>query len=306
MTQHRGNIDDFGMDTISLAGTLPAKLRAMRDAGFSQVMLNARDLVAIRRACTMRCARSSAAACASPASRCCATSKAWPAICTTTRSTSPSRCSRCARAVGAPLLLACSSTQHARHAGSSTRWRATCASWRCWRCRSASRSPTRACRGAARSTSSPTAWDVVSRADAPNLGMGIDSFHIVRRQDAAGRPRHARPRQDLPRAAGRLHVARDPFVRGAHRHRAPLPRVPGRGRAQRRRSPSWCIRLDALGYRGDYSFEVFNDDYQQMPPATVAERARRSAVWLGEEVLRRSVPLPGAMRLKGRAAPAAS
>jgi hypothetical protein len=51
---------------------------------------------------------------------------------------------------------------------------------------------------------------------------------------------------------------------------------------------------------------VFNDDYQQIPPPTVAQRARRSAEWLGEEVLRRSVPLPGAMRLKGRASPAAS
>src|SRR6188768_4098517 len=36
---------DFGMDTISLAGPLQAKLRAMREAGFSQVMLAARDLV---------------------------------------------------------------------------------------------------------------------------------------------------------------------------------------------------------------------------------------------------------------------
>jgi sugar phosphate isomerase/epimerase len=25
------------------------------------------------------------------------------------------------------------------------------------------------------------------------------------------------------------------------------------------------MRLDRLGYRGDYNFEVFNDDYQQMP-----------------------------------------
>jgi hypothetical protein len=58
------------------------------------------------------------------------------------------------------------------------------------------------------------------------------------------------------------------------------------------------LKLDALGYRGDYSFEVFNDDYQQIPPEAVAERARRSALWLGEEVLRRSVPLPNAMRLK--------
>src|SRR4029453_9522099 len=39
------NFDDFGMDTISLAGTLPAKLAAIRGAGFSQVMLSARDIV---------------------------------------------------------------------------------------------------------------------------------------------------------------------------------------------------------------------------------------------------------------------
>jgi hypothetical protein len=39
------NIGDFGMDTISLAGTLPAQLAAVRDAGFSQIMLSARDVV---------------------------------------------------------------------------------------------------------------------------------------------------------------------------------------------------------------------------------------------------------------------
>ena len=49
--------------------------------------------------------------------------------------------------------------------------------------------------------------------------------------------------------------------------------------------------LDGLGYRGDCSFEVFNDDYQQLPLPMVAERARRAAVWLAEDVLRRSVPL---------------
>jgi sugar phosphate isomerase/epimerase len=52
-------------------------------------------------------------------------------------------------------------------------------------------------------------------------------------------------------------------------------------------------RLDAMGYDGDYSFEVFNDDYQQMRVDTVAERARASAEWLAEDVLRRAVPLPG-------------
>ena len=44
MTPRLGTIDDFGMDTISLAGPLPAKLRAIREAGFSQVMLSAREV----------------------------------------------------------------------------------------------------------------------------------------------------------------------------------------------------------------------------------------------------------------------
>jgi hypothetical protein len=57
-------------------------------------------------------------------------------------------------------------------------------------------------------------------------------------------------------------------------------------------------RLDRIGYRGDYSFEVFNDDYQQMPLPAVGGRARRAALWLGEDVLRRSVPLPNSLRLR--------
>ncbi|MDO8718986.1 MAG: sugar phosphate isomerase/epimerase, partial [Polaromonas sp.] len=45
MTHNSGNIDDFGMDTISLAGPLEAKLKAVREAGFTQIMLAAKDLV---------------------------------------------------------------------------------------------------------------------------------------------------------------------------------------------------------------------------------------------------------------------
>ena len=53
-----------------------------------------------------------------------------------------------------------------------------------------------------------------------------------------------------------------------------------------------------LGYRGDYSFEVFNDDYQQMPLESVAKRTRQSALWLSDGVLRRTVPLPNQIKLK--------
>jgi sugar phosphate isomerase/epimerase len=52
--------------------------------------------------------------------------------------------------------------------------------------------------------------------------------------------------------------------------------------------------LDRLGYRGDYSFEVFNDDYTQLAVESVTERARRSVKWLTDQVSRRSLPLRGA------------
>ena len=37
--------EDCGMDTITLAGPLEDKLAAVRDAGFTQIMLSARDIV---------------------------------------------------------------------------------------------------------------------------------------------------------------------------------------------------------------------------------------------------------------------
>ena len=39
------NLDNFGMDTITLAGPLEAKLAAIKGAGFTHVMLNATDIV---------------------------------------------------------------------------------------------------------------------------------------------------------------------------------------------------------------------------------------------------------------------
>jgi sugar phosphate isomerase/epimerase len=57
-------------------------------------------------------------------------------------------------------------------------------------------------------------------------------------------------------------------------------------------------RLDTIGYCGNYSFDVYNDDYLRMPPEAVAARARRAAVWLAETVLRRALPVPDVDRLR--------
>ncbi len=141
------------------------------------------------------------------------------------------------------------------------------------------------------------AWQIVCEADAPNLGIGLDSFHIFAAKDALEDFDLLDPLriylvqlsdfmwQETPTFEERMTTARTFRVfPGEGVHSEELARL--------------VMALDQLGYRGDYSFEVFNDDYQQLPLPVVAERARRAALWLAEDVLRRSVPLPGAMRLR--------
>lgn len=283
-------LHEFGMDTITLAGTLEAKLEAMAAAGFPQVMLSARDLtghpggveaaIAAVRASGLRItgfqvlrdfeglsghlhgykvdiARSMLELCA---------------------------------ALGSRVLLACSSTS--RHASQDPddiardlRKLAMLAvplgikvayeglSW-------------------GRTINEyTTAWDVICRADCPNLGIGIDSFHIFAAKTSLDAIDDLDPERiflvqlsdlmwhDVPSFEERMATARSMRV------------FPGEG-VHSDQLADLVLRLDAIGYDGDYSFEVFNDDYQQMPLARVAERARRSALWLREEVLHRPAPLP--------------
>ncbi len=136
-----------------------------------------------------------------------------------------------------------------------------------------------------------TAWDVVCRADCPNLGIGIDSFHIFAANTALDDIEELDPEkiflvqlsdfmwQETPTFEERMTTARTFRV------------FPGEG-VHSEQLAQLVMRLDRIGYRGDYSFEVFNDDYQQLPLDVVAERARRSAMWLHQDVLHRTAPLP--------------
>ena len=91
------NLDHFGMDTITLAGPLEAEAagdaRGRLHPDHAERLRHRRPSGRRAGGGARRCGR---AACASPASRCCATSRASPVTCTPTRSTSPRRCSRCA------------------------------------------------------------------------------------------------------------------------------------------------------------------------------------------------------------------
>jgi sugar phosphate isomerase/epimerase len=155
-----------------------------------------------------------------------------------------------------------------------------------------------------RVTDFATAWDVICRADAPNLGLAIDSAHTLITQT---------PLDELELIEHhkifivRLADFMEPETRSDDKGMTSSRQFrvfPGEG-MHSAQVADLVMRLAALGYGGDYSFEVFNDDYRQLPAPLVAQRARVAAEWLGEEVLRRSAPFPGRMRLRQNSSPMA-
>ena len=296
MTQHTGRIDDFGMDTISLAGPLPAKLRAIREAGFSQVMLSARDLVGHAEGVEAAIAAVRESGLRVTGFQVLRDFEGLSGRLHEYKVDIAKSMLELAAAVGAKVLLVCSSTS--AHASddrdliardlrklamlaipNGIRVAYEALSW-------------------GRSIEEfPAAWDVVMRADMPNLGLGLDSFHMFATKTSLDELQWLDPEriflvqladfmwQEIRSVEERIATARHFRV------------FPGEG-AHSDQVAALVSRLHAQGYRGDYSFEVFNDDYQQIPLPDVARRARKAADWLGEGILRRSVPLPGLMRLQ--------
>ncbi len=296
MSQFEGKFDDFGMDTISLAGPLKAKLSAMKAAGFTQVMLLARDLVGHP--------------------------DGWQAAVQEVKDSglrvtgfqvlrdfeglsghlheykvdiAKSMMEMCA-ALDCRVMLACSSTS--THATGDTD-----ALVRDLRKLAMLAIPMNikiafeALSWGRTINEFPQAWDLIMQADMPNLGLGFDSFHMFATKTPLDELEILDPSKiflvqladfmwnEIKTVEERITTARTFRV------------FPGEG-VHSEALAQLVLKLHQLGYRGDYSFEVFNDDYQQMPLETVAARARRAALWLGEDVLRRSVPLPNQLRLK--------
>ena len=283
-------LDGYGMDTITMAGPLEAKLDAMKSVGFSQVMLMARDLVghpggvkaAVKavqesglRPTGFQVLRDFEGLSGHLHSYKVDIAKSMLEMCAAT---------------GSKVLLACSSTS--RHAtedldliakdlkklammaiplGIKVAYEGL--SW-------------------GRTVNEfTTSWDVVCRADCPNLGIGIDSFHIFAAKTPLDAIEDIDPDRiflaqlsdfmwhETPSFEERMTTARTFRV------------FPGEG-VHSDQLADLVLRLERIGYRGDYSFEVFNDDYQQLPLEKVTERARKSATWLHQDVLHRSAPLP--------------
>ena len=136
-------------------------------------------------------------------------------------------------------------------------------------------------------------WEIVQRADRDNLGVCIDSFHVLANCSLNGTDFDALETIPGERIA---FVQLSDFLWTAVR--TPEERIetarhlrvfPGEG--VHSAELSRMIRMiDRSGYRGDWSFEVFNDDYVQMPSEAVALRARNAAMWVAAQSERRSLP----------------
>ena len=296
MRQIEGDFDDFGMDTISLTGPLEAKLAAIRGAGFSQVMLAARDLVGHAQGWRAAVAAVKASGLRVTGFQVLRDFEGLSGHLHAYKVDIAKSMLEMCHALDCRLLLACSSTSV--HASEDPQVLV-----RDLRKLAMLALPMRikvayeALSWGRTVNQFPQAWDLIAQADMPNLGLGFDAFHLL----ATNTPLHElellEPDKiflvqladfmwnEIKSVEERIATARHFRV------------FPGEG-VHSQDLAALTLKLHQLGYRGDYSFEVFNDDYQQMPLETVAQRARVSAAWLGEQVLRRSVPLPNRMRLK--------
>ena len=291
------NLENFGMDTISLAGALEGKLRAVREAGFDQIMLSARDLVehpggesaaiALVRESGLRVTgfqvlRDFEGLSGHLHAYKVDVAKAMLGMC---------------RALGSGLLLVCSSTS--THASGDPEVLA-----RDLRKLAMLAIPLdiriayEALSWGKHVKEFPQASSIVSAGNCPNLGLGLDAFHLLATKTGLDQLDLIDPQKvflvqlsdfmwrELPSIEERINTARHFRV------------FPGEG-LHSTEVAELVQRLDENGYRGDYSFEVFNDDYTQLPPAVVAGRARASAKWITDHVSRRSIPMRRAIHARG-------
>jgi sugar phosphate isomerase/epimerase len=283
-------IAGFGMDTITMAGTLEAKLDAMKGAGFSQVMLMARDLVSHPGGVAGAVAAVKASGLRPTGFQVLRDFEGLSGHLHDYKiDIAKSMLEMCA-ATGSKVLLVCSSTS--RHATDDVQ--ALARDLKKLAMLAIPLGIQIAYEGLSwgrNINEFTTAWDVVCLADCPNLGIGLDSFHIFASKTPLDSIDELDPEKifltqlsdfmwnETPTFEDRMTTARTFRV------------FPGEG-VHSAQLADLVLRLERIGYRGDYSFEVFNDDYQQLPLATVAARARRSALWLHDDVLHRAAPLP--------------
>jgi len=283
------NLSNFSMDPVTLPGDLASKLREVRAAGFSQVMLWARDLVnhpggfdaavqLVRESgltvSGLQVIRDYEGLSGSQHDYKIDVVKATLRMC---------------RAVGAPLLIVCSSTTDLpddaeRQIEPDLRKLANLA------VPLGVRIGYKAVPWGRFIKTNEEAWDLVVAVNHANFSLVIDAFHLMANRTPLDSLEDIDPRkiallQLADFSALEIHNPQDKRDTAIH-----MRVFPGEG-VHSAELAAILRRLEQIGYRGDVSFLVFNDDYNQLPQSAVLEHARRSAKWVTDQVLRRSLPL---------------
>ena len=282
------NIAHFGMDTITLAGPLEAKLRVIREVGFTQVMLNAADLVghpggedaavrAVRdsglEVTGFQVLRDFEGLSGHLHAYKLDVAKAMLAMC---------------RALGSNVLLACSSTS-AHATGDKDSLIRDLRKLALLAVPYGIRIAYEALSWGRHVNLLTHAWQIVQDADRSNLGICLDSYHVLAHGTNPDVVDTIDPCKvvlvQLSDFLWRETRSPEDRMETARHYRV----FPGEG-VHSPEVVALVRKLDAQGYRGDYSFEVFNDDYRQISVATVAERARSSVKWIAGQIGRRTLP----------------
>jgi 4-hydroxyphenylpyruvate dioxygenase len=135
------------------------------------------------------------------------------------------------------------------------------------------------------------AWDIVSRADHPALGLILDSFHTLCLGDDLAGLAQAVPAERLffLQLADAPRLTMDALSWSRH-----FRSFPGQGELP---VAGFLRDVLAAGYAGPLSLEVFNDEFRAAPSRRIARDGLRSLIWLEEQVS--TAPLPALPQLSG-------
>ncbi|RFO97435.1 4-hydroxyphenylpyruvate dioxygenase [Rhodoferax lacus] len=121
------------------------------------------------------------------------------------------------------------------------------------------------------------AWDVVQRVKHPSLGLALDSFHTLSlRDDPGGIAQLPGDKIFFVQLADAPWVNTDVLTHSRH-YRC----FPGQGEFDV--TGFTKAALDA-GYTGPLSLEIFNDEFRSAPARSNAVDAKRSLLWLEEQI----------------------
>lgn len=123
------------------------------------------------------------------------------------------------------------------------------------------------------------AWEIVRRADHPNIGLILDSFHTLSRKIDVGSIRSIpKDKIFIVQMADAPLIEMDLLYWSRH-----FRNMPGEGDLPVR---EFTEAVAATGYNGYLSLEIFNDQFRGGSPRTIAADGYRSLIYLGDQVRR--------------------